>query len=563
MVAIFRRLFMSDQSMSSLPMDPAPYLSTLPAEVLQLIIEHTHPSAHWPLAQSCSRLYQNSERVLNLHRDAYRRFRVTSDLVPMTGFNLLWSVFSHGAAHIDAWHVREFEIWGERDFTWRSDPEADSDADEAPPDEGSESRTWPPPESDIEYFCEKLLKIPDFFPKTYKEPWGDHVRYGLETGRDSITKSLMLVHLPRIRAIRCAKSGRERYPGIEMLYEYIYWCKAAGTWLPGLETLEKVSVAIPPDGGYTILSTCSDEFAALLCLPNLSEVYFAHMDGDFELSDLGVDLFTNSPQAPFDKTSPVRTIILDNLEESLSEILINFLAKLPSALQNLTVRFDYHDESEARSRSATSLVDALSKHQCNSLQRVCFHAQNETDGPYFTQGLGPDLICAFDDLRVVTMDWLAVEMSLATSGEKLSREDLLGRLFGLFEFRLPNQMETLVLDFFGGTGGVLMIGELTGSNREKMGYVDEAVEAAIKSRRYGNLKAVMLKDIQARLHDIIGARWYFPKAVKAAEERGIYIDLKGDRPPPEVSISREFVPIPTRSCMVTGGLRTEDDDTFL
>lgn len=140
----------------------------------------------------------------------------------------------------------------------------DSNPNEAPLDKGSEARPWSLPELDIEYFCEKLLKIPDFFPKTNEGSWGDDVRYGLETGRENITKSLMLVHLPRIRAIRCSKAGRGNHPGVEMLCEYIYWCKAAGTWLPGLEKLEQVSVSIPPDHGYRRLNTCPDEFAALL-----------------------------------------------------------------------------------------------------------------------------------------------------------------------------------------------------------------------------------------------------------------------------------------------------------
>ncbi|CAH0054238.1 unnamed protein product [Clonostachys solani] len=547
-------------------MDPAPNLSTLTPEILQLIIEHTHPSGHRPLAQTCS------QHVLNLHRDAHRKFRVTSDLDPIIVFNLLWSAFSHGVAHIDAWHVREFEVWGERDPAWGEDSDAEPDADEAsevdsnpaeapPPHEVGEALPWSPPESDIEYFCEQLLKVPDFFPRTNEQQWGNRVRYGLESGREIITKSLMLVNLPRIRAIRCAKAGLEKkYPGVQMLSQYIYWCKDAGTWLPGLESLEKISVFTPPDHWwYPRVNTRPDEFAALLCLPNLSEVYFDHMDGDFELSNMGLDLFTNSPKAPFDKTSSVRTIILDHLENSLSEKLISFLAKMPRALQNLAIRFDATNNYESRPASAASLVDALSKHQCKSLQRVCFDAENLAIGPYFSNSIDPDHIRKFDELRTVNLSWPAVEMSLAASGEKLSREELLGRLLRLFEFCLPHQMEILWLVSFKETGGVLMTGELTRGDRENLGYIDEAVEAAIKSRRYGNLKAVILNNAQVSLHDIVGGDWDFPKAAKAAEERGIFIGLfEGDMIPPDLRIYGDFLPIPTRSCMVTGGLRTEE-----
>ncbi|CAI6087612.1 unnamed protein product [Clonostachys chloroleuca] len=427
-----------------------------------------------------------------------------------------------GVAHIDAWHVREFEVWGERDPAWGEDSEADSDTDpdpnelsevdsnpnEAPLDKGSEARPWSLPELDIEYFCEKLLKIPDFFPKTNEGSWGDDVRYGLETGRENITKSLMLVHLPRIRAIRCSKAGRGNHPGVEML------------------------------------------------------LYFAHMDGDFELSDLGVDLLTHGPQGPFDKISPVRTIILDRLENSLSEKLISFLAKIPRALQNIAIRFHTINDHEERSRSAASLVEALSEHQCKSLLRVCFDAENRPNGPFgpfFMPGLDLDIIRFFDDLRVVTLGWLAVEMSLADSDDRLPREELLDRLFRLFQLCLPDKMEILVLGPFVETVGVLLTGELTRGDRDNLGYVDEAVEAAITSRRYDNLKAVILEYVQASLHYVVGGDWLFPKAVKAAEERGIYIGLIGDMPPPGLGIYDAFVPVPTRSFVVTGRLRTEEE----
>lgn len=347
-----------------------------------------------------------------------------------------------------------------------------------------------------------------------------------------------------------------------MLCEYIYWCKAAGTWLPGLEKLEQVSVSIPPGRGYRRLNTCPDKFAALLGLPNLSEVYFAHMDGDFELSDLGVDLFTNNPQGPLDKTSPVRTIILDHLENSLSKKLISFLAKMPGALQNIAIRFRTINDHEERSRSAASLVEALSEHQCKSLQRVCFDAENMPNGPFgplFMPGLDLDVIRFFDDLRVVTLGWPAVEMSLADSDDRLPREELLDRLFRLFQLCLPDKMEILVLGPFVETVGVLLTGELTRGDRDNLGYVDEAVEAAITSRRYDNLKAVILEYVQASLHYVVGGDWLFPKAVKAAEERGIYIGLIGDMPPPGLCIYGAFVPVPTRSFMVTGRLRTEEE----
>ncbi|VUC33082.1 unnamed protein product [Clonostachys rosea] len=545
-------------------MDTASYLITIPVEVVQHIIEYTHPSGHWPLAQTCSYLYQNSERVLSLHRNAYQKYRITSDLDPVTIPHLLWSVFSHGTAHIDAWHVREFEVWdpdedgaSEVDLDPHEASEVGSDPGQGPSAGGIHALSQSLPGFDIDYFCEKLLKVPDFFPDEYQHLWGDYVRYELETGREIMTKSFMLAHLPRIRAIRCSKSGRERHPGVELLSECIYWCKSAGTWLPGLETLEKISVSIPPDVlDRRILNTCPDDFAALLCLPNLSEVYFAHLDGDFELSDMAVDLSTNNRQALLDKTSPVRTIILDELENSLSENLIDFLAKMPRALQNLAIRFGANNNYQDCSKKARSLIKALSKHQGKCLQRLCFDSNSPPVGKPLAKGIGLNYIRAFDDLRAVNLDWPAVESKLAASGEEMSRQELLDRLLTFFRSCLPAQMEVLMLNISDTVRGMLN-GELARGDRG-FGYIDEAVEAAIKSRRYTNLKAVLVKDVQMTLGYIASGNLDFPKAAKAAEERGIYIDLKFEVPPPEGVLDGSSVPILTRSCMVTREFRPQE-----
>lgn len=539
------------------------YLSTLAPEILELIIEHTHASAHWPLAQTCKYIYLNSLPILDRHRKACQEYRICSDLDPWTISKLLWSVFSDGAASIEAWHVREFEVWVERKEyeSWG----VNADTGERILREDVKPRSFS--RHEIDYFCTKMLKLPRFYGEhrdliqAFREPF---------EGGDSFIKAVVLAHLPRIQALRYAQFDDERRnESLTTLCGFIYWCKSAGTWLPGLNSLERVAVAIGLDrAGVEVdppeyLRRHADEFCALLCLPNLAEVYFSHLDGGLPLMEQST-LFPEDIYIPsLARTSSVKTIVLDMLEYELSDRLIEFVTSTPRRLENLAVRFrDNNYCEEDYPEIAERLIDQLAKHQGSSLQRLCIHDDRQDDTPADMNWRTPDQLRSFGDLRVANVSWKAIEASLDLTKDDVrsrSRSELLDRLFEVFRCGLPATMEVITFGQFRfeNDDPVFLQADWEETTDSDFGYVDDAVEVMITSRHYKNLKAVFLQDIQNQASYFYGCSLCFPKTMKAAESRGIHVYTRGSKPLPGLSTNGEFVPFPRRDCMVTGQFEAE------
>lgn len=476
----------------------------------------------------------------------------------------MWSVFSDGAASIEAWHVREFEVWVEREEheSWG----VNADTGERILHEDVKPRSLS--SHDIDYFCTKMLKLPNFYGEHGDLSQG--VREDLEAGRDGFVKALVLAYLPRIQALRYAQFDDERRnASLLALCGFIYWCKSAGTWLPGLNSLERVAVAIrldragvevdPP--GY--LRRYADEFCAWLCLPNLAEIYFSHLGGGLPLGWKS-RRFPEEIQIPLlAKTSSVKTIILDMLEYELSDKLIDFVTSTPRRLENLAIRFrDNNYCEEDYPEIAERLIDQLAKHQGSSLQRLCIHDDRQDDTPADMNWRTPGQLRSFGDIRVANVSWKAIEASLDLTKDDIrsrSRSELLGRLFEVFRRGLPATMEVITFGQFRFENDdpvFLQAGweETTDSN---FGYVDDAVEAMITSRHYKNLKAVFLQDIQNQASYFYGCSLCFPKTMKAAESQGIRVYTRGSKPLPGLSSNGEFVPFPRRDCMATGQFEAE------
>jgi hypothetical protein len=243
------------------------------------------------------------------------------------------------------------------------------------------------------------------------------------------------------------------------------------------------------------------------------------------------------------------------LEYELSDRLIDFIARIPRGLQALAIRFNtnnYNDLPEKTER----LVYELSKHQGPSLQRLCIHDDEQDEGPSSLNWRTLDELIPFEDLRVANLDWRAIEAGIDPTGKAQSRSELLERLFELFKNTLPAKMEIVAFGQFESDEPVFFkLDQISGS---ELGYIDDVVEAMVKSERYRNLKAVFLQGIQTQLASLIGITVHFPKTMKAADERGIYVHVKGSKPPPGLSSNGEFVPFPRRDCMVTGRFKIED-----
>lgn len=479
---------------------------------------------------------------------------------------------SPGAPSIDAWHVREFEVWTDR---------INHDSWEVDADTGDlwiveEGQPWSFPNDDADYFFDKLYKVPDFFPKD--DTYYDQVREELKAGADTFSKAFLLAHLPRILALRYMRSPGSEQVNFKNMCLMIYWCKLAGIWLPGLEALQKVYVGVNSRriGDTTIdgmilrpdpPSRELEEFCALLCLPNLSEVYFAHLDGNSDISSEITDLFPDGLQPLLDKASPVQTII-NKLEASLSAQLMEFITKSPSSLKNLAIRFhpfnEYgncrRDDTSDGKRRSQELTQKLAQHQHSSLQ-LCFYTEAVRDGLSDWNWVAPSQRVMFD-IRVAYFYWTMVEEEMASPAAAVrSRSELLDQLVQAFRSQFPATIEMIYFNGFSRSHSIFQSAE---SDDPPLDYVDDVVEAMITSERYKNLKAVHLRDIQAEATpDETPDYFPSPKTVRAAEERGVYVHVKGSKPPSWFSFKGEFIPIPTRDCMVTGRFLPEEEDPYL
>lgn len=525
----------------------APDFTSLPVEILQLIFEHTHASGHWPLAQTCKHVYRHSQHILDRHREAYQKFRISSDLDLRTVRHLLSSCISHGAASIDAWHVREFEVWGDRE---NGEPwEVDVDTGEVRIPEGGEP--WLFPRDDIGSFCHELFNAMGY--PLDQEGFQAQVRRQLETGADSCLKPCLLALLPRIRALRYARAGGADHTSFTYLCRMIHWCMSE-TLLPGFKALEKVSFGIcvgqAADGYPEPSKRSASELSALLCLPNLSELYFAHLDGEFELDDGVASSFLFGRRPPFSRSSPVRTIILDMMD-SLSDELIEFIAKTPRGLENLAIRLcpeaGLGDERH-------QLTEELLNYQRLSLQRLCWYNADTSAVSTVPNWMDPSHAIMFDDLRVVSLDLLYVEGLPPGMRAKAMTE-----FNECLVHNLPAQMEVADFDGVDFWEDAFTTDQL---GHNMLDYLDDMVEAMVRSKRYEKLKAIFLKEAQDLVSGVQHTLFSFPKTIKAARQRGIYLHLNGSKPPPGLIVNGEFVPIPTRDCMVTAIFSSGNREDF-
>ncbi|KAF4943935.1 hypothetical protein FGADI_13016 [Fusarium gaditjirri] len=84
------------------------HLLHLPTELILQIFEYGPPSTYLDVALTCTALHHQCRSLLDLHREAHAKYRITSDLSPETAIDLLKD---NTLARIERWHVRELEIW--------------------------------------------------------------------------------------------------------------------------------------------------------------------------------------------------------------------------------------------------------------------------------------------------------------------------------------------------------------------------------------------------------------------------------------------------------------------
>ncbi|CAG2013247.1 unnamed protein product [Fusarium graminearum] len=310
-------------------MERASLLLSLSPELIFQIVDHS-PSTVLTLALTCSSLYRLCQPVLKQHRDAYKKYRVTSDLSPETVLHL----FIVGpTAKIERWHVRELEIWGSRESweDWRSWapklPGRYGLAKEAP------SRS-----------ALSAQELQRYSPKgtewwRFSEEEVSNVQRTLESGNDGYLKMLLSASCPRLHSIRFAKRLGDAWSSLMWITKAIVRSEhCGGIWPPGFHSLQNVavdvSIGLSPDQDDDEIHGAG--LATLLHLPHIKNLYYCkpspnredEEDEDFEFYKL-----YRLPTG----TSSVESIFLD-CPDNLPEEFYDALASAPKGLDTFAIR---------------------------------------------------------------------------------------------------------------------------------------------------------------------------------------------------------------------------------
>ncbi|EWG40785.1 hypothetical protein FVEG_03060 [Fusarium verticillioides 7600] len=219
--------------------------------------------------------------LLDLHREAHAKYKITSDLLPETVVNLLKDT---AKARIERWHVRELEIWGSR-YDWEDwrpwVPKLPGTCDLA----DSSPTRYRLDLQDIERYIETSMDL-----WTYPRFDNEAIEYRLKDGYDGFLKLILIATCPRLHSLRFVKNDIDRHTTLKWMRKVIKECRRARNGpleLRDFESLRHIAVGIETDQcllNDKSLHRDARDFAALFYIPNLESLYFNDLhyiaDGD-------------------------------------------------------------------------------------------------------------------------------------------------------------------------------------------------------------------------------------------------------------------------------------------
>ncbi|CAG9985798.1 unnamed protein product [Clonostachys byssicola] len=546
----------------------------LASELVENIYQFLEPSWHYNLARTCRSLYQSSAHILRLHAAAYENGRIASDREPSDILKLLNSV-SHptGAEAIEAWHVREYEVWGSRESwrewqQWRVDPD------------GSilmETVDNPAIEADrIKSLANSFLREFTFTTETDH----DMARNEIETGGDGFVKMLIISGLPRLTALRFVEKERDLHTSLEWMWKAVSNSVAASIpWPIGFISLRSVAVGVvtrnPTDSNMA--DSRAKHLAMLLRLPNIEEVYFRNLnmrtDGDIEDVDDAQERF-QLPAA----CSSVKRIILDRIRDD-SWSFREALLMAPSALEALVIRGhpENADEPMDSDMIPVCLADSSS---CQSLRRFTIYRPDYVNS-HHSRLYEPGLLQGLHNLGLVSL--CIQDIILEALGEARNQQSDEGGIdeseyiqeMGIDDVSLPHctnddfiNHDELVAAFVWLLPASLEVLVLWGQETDEYGEwfrrgeyeeyetIDDAIVAMMRSGRFKKLKAVYLNPIEEN-GSTPREKVLFQKAIEEGRNRGVQIHTVANHP--EEDHMLEFVPIPDKYDMITGSMGDWDE----
>ncbi|CAH0056233.1 unnamed protein product [Clonostachys solani] len=485
-------------------------MEVLSPELIHNIYHFLEPSWHYNLARTCRFIYYSSAHILRRHAAAYKNDRIASDREPSETVKLLNSL-SHvtGVEAIEAWHVREYEVWGSR-ASWDDWQQWRVDSDGAISMESGGNPAIEP---------ERVKTLANMYLREFTfTDTEDHdlARNEIENGGDGFVKMLIISSLPRLTALRFAERERDRHTSLEWMRKAASRSLTASIpWPIGFISLRSVAVGVVTrnlrdSNGATARA---NHLAILLRLPNIEEVYFRNLDmrldGDFEDVDDVQDRF----QLP-GACSSVKRIILDRIKDD-SWVFREALLMAPNALEALVIRghLETADEPMDGDMILVHLGDSPS---CQSLRRFTFYRPDYINGRD-SRSYEPGLLQGLDNLGLVSLCIQdIINEALGEARNKQSDEE--GSVQGMgnddvslphctnddfinhdelvdaFVRLLPTSLEVLVIwgqETYEEGEEWFRRGEY-----EEYETIDDAIVAMMRSGRFGRLKAVYLNPIE-------------------------------------------------------------------
>ena len=465
-----------------------------------MILGYNDPPGILALSLACSDLHHRCRSLLVKHQDAYKTYRITSDLSPETAVDLLKNTLT---AEINRYHVRELEFWGSRMTwkDWRSWNPALSGNYELTEEEPSRS-AWDARE--IGEYIQKGLRLWDLTEEMIEE-----LQMSLDRGMEAWLKLLLICLCPRLRSIRLVKRRGETYNILAWMAMIIGWSVEDGChWPPGFESLRSISVGV---------STCQlpheEEFeeyydglygiTQLFYIPNLKNIYFNGLSCEENEWEEHMGLLNSLP----DGTSSVENPFLDGAEGGWDD-LYTWLFTASRKLHTVVIRAT--DPPRGDLNDLGSLLDSLAEKNKKIERLVLYHPAAMGKCTYATD------IYDHESIKQITMGALDIDYGFdyAAKDGTFNESDI--------ACAFPPNIEA-----------VYIWGELKGSGKRGRKYfknLDLYLAKLIESGFYKHLKVIYVEHVELTFFNTATpfsiAEWKeyaFPKTTASGFKAGVHV----------------------------------------
>ncbi|SPJ73827.1 uncharacterized protein FTOL_03557 [Fusarium torulosum] len=492
-----------------------PILS-LSTELILEIFDYLSPSSYLDLALSCSALHRRCRPVLDAHRAADFKYRVTSDLHPETIIDLLKDTPS---AKLERWHVRELEFWGTRhDWQdWRSfDPEPKTTYGYV----GGSVTRGRFEEEEINAY---VLKAHRLWESGYDD--SERARSDLELGEDAFLKLLLIASCPRLHTLRYVQRDWDAHRSLQCITKATKWSRLIDYWPPGFQSLRHIQVGIST--GSSIYGGEENhpngaEFAALLHIPNIETIYYNGLFTDRYEEDEEEDFdFDDKYDFP-DKTSSVKRLFLDGVAGLSPEFLAS-ISGASKSLESVVIRAE--DTNSQYVDDMDRFVQDFARNYPHLKQLVMYNPGGFHG--YRCAVYRPEELNNFESIKRITIAARDIELDgyyQSSKGREPTAEDLGEFVLEAF----PSTVEAICI------WGESDVHVDSPDPARPSDILDSAIAHLIESGAYENLKVIYLEDVE-RSHrqkdrDIALGKPFdagrkelaFQKSIAAGRKAGVY-----------------------------------------